>query len=194
MRKIIAAVMGLLVAFSAVGCSKKVEDTRNLSAFDYTYMNLSGTDAVGRQVTTGASYKTGQRDVGIWYSFWLGQHPELQKSIQNVQSLLDQGDEGQAKLKDLSDAGQFYFWGEPLYGYYNMQDPWVLTRHIELLTMAGVDFICVDATNEFDYVEVGRVFLPILRDMKEQGFKVPTVCFYTNTSSGTTANRIYERV
>ncbi len=194
MRKIIAVLMALLTSMSFVGCSKKdkIEDTRNLSATDYSYLNLSGTDAVGRKVATGSSYKEGQKHVGVWYSFWLGQHPELQKSIQNIQSLLDQGAEGNAKLKDLSDAGQFYFWGEPLYGYYNMQDPWVLTRHIELLTMAGADFICVDATNQFDYLEVGKVFLPILRAMKNQGFKVPSVCFYTNTGSGTTANRIYE--
>lgn len=192
MKKIIAFILAFLFSIFTIGCSKKSEDTRNLSAIDYSYLNLSGTDALGRRIETGSSYKEDQKHVGIFYSFWIGQHPELQKSIQNIQNLLDQGQTGIEKLKDLSDAGQFYFWGEPLYGYYNMQDPWVLTRHIELLTMAGIDFLCVDATNTFEYVKVGETLLPILRAIKEQGFKVPGVCFYTNTSSGTTANRIYE--
>lgn len=192
MKKILALILLVSITVMSYGCNKKTQnDNRNLSPIDYTYLNLSATDALGRRVEIGSSYKEGQRHVGIFYSFWIGQHPELQRSIQNIQELLDQGKTGMDKLKDLTDAGQFYFWGEPLYGYYNMQDPWVLTRHIELLTMAGVDFLCVDATNAFDYVSVGETILPILRAMKEQGFKVPGVCFYTNTSSGTTASKIY---
>lgn len=33
------------------------------------------------------------------------------------------------------------YWGEPLFGYYYLDDKWVLRRHIKLLTMAGVDFL-----------------------------------------------------
>ena len=88
MKKIIAFILAFLFSIFTIGCSKKSEDTRNLSAIDYSYLNLSGTDALGRRIETGSSYKEDQKHVGIFYSFWIGQHPELQKSIQNIQNLL----------------------------------------------------------------------------------------------------------
>lgn len=181
----------VLMALGAFGCNgqKAEEDKRNLSAAEFSVSNLTGTDAVGRKISP-VSTKRKEKYVGIFYSFWLGQHPSLQRSINDIQKILDSGQT--FKLTDASDSGQFYFWGEPLYGYYNMQDPWVLTRHMELLTNAGIDFICVDATNEHDYLEVGTKLLNILRKFADQGFEVPKVCFYTNTSSGTTVKKIYQ--
>ena len=189
--KLIALILsGIFLTGTVAGCRKA--DTRALTPQEYTYLNLSGTDALGRRIQPGAARKEGEKYVGIFYSLWHGQLAGLQQSIQNIQELLDAGAEGVKKLQDKSDVGQFYYWGEPLYGYYNTQDPWVLTRHVELLTMAGVDFLCIDATNAYDYVQSGETLLGILRQMKEQGFQVPGVCFYTNTSSGTTANQIYK--
>lgn len=170
---------------------ERVEDVRNLDPYDFTIMNLSGTDALGRRVSPSDGYRDDAGYVGMWYSFWEGQHPESQSEVRDVQKLLDMGEEGIAVLKDMSDVGQFYWWGEPLYGYYNSADPFVIARHIELFTMAGIDFICVDFTNTYDYVAVGRVFLDMLKQYKDQGFNVPKVCFYTNSNSGTTVNTVY---
>ena len=189
--KLIALILsGIFLTGTVAGCRKA--DTRALTPQEYTYLNLSGTDALGRRIQPGAARKEGEKYVGIFYSLWRGPLAGLQQSIQNIQELLDAGAEGVKKLQDKSDVGQFYYWGEPLYGYYNTQDPWVLTRHVELLTMAGVDFLCIDATNAYDYVQSGETLLGILRQMKELGFQVPGGCFYTNTSSGTTANQIYK--
>ena len=40
-----------------------------------------------------------------------------------------------------------YWWGEPVYGFYNPLDKYVIRRHIELISDAGVDFIVLDYTN-----------------------------------------------
>ena len=174
------------------GCSAKSKsDDRDISNERFTVNSLCATDELGRTISP-KDMKDERKYVGIWYSLWEGQHSSLQYEINNIQLLLDSGKEGRDKLADLSDAGQFYYWGKPLYGYYNMQDPWVLTRHIELFTMAGIDFLCIDATNQFDYLEVGEVLLGLLRKYKEQGFDVPKVMFYTNTMSGTTVDKIYK--
>ena len=181
-------------AFSLLGCSSDnadSKDERDISNERFTVNSLCATDDLGR-VISAKDMKEDGKYVGIWYSLWEGQHSGLQYEINNIQLLLDSGKEGQDKLADMSDAGQFYYWGKPLYGYYNMQDPWVLTRHIELFTMAGVDFLCIDATNQFDYLEVGEVLLGLLRKYKDQGFDVPKVMFYTTTMSGTTVNKIYK--
>ena len=174
------------------GCAKRA-DERNLTAFENSIFNLAGTDALGRKVTPADGYRDEDNTyVGIFYSLWEGQHPDLQTSIQDIQKLLNSGEEGQRKLQDKSDVGQFYYWGEPLYGYYSMSDPFVLTRHIELLTLAGIDFLCIDATNTHIYPAPCETLFGLLQKFQAQGFKVPKVCFYTNTSSGTTAKAIYE--
>lgn len=185
--------MILCLQFS-VGCNsneKRIDDERNLSAYETSIYNLAGTDALGRKVNEVDGVRDSSVYVGMWYSFWHGQHTSLQTEIRDIQKLLDSGDEGVAKLKDLSDWAQFYYWGEPLYGYYNSMDPFVIARHIELFTNAGIDFLLVDVTNAYVYKEVGYVFLDMLLEFQNQGFKVPKMGFYTNTNSGTTVNTIY---
>lgn len=91
-----------------------------------------------------------------------------------------------------SPLDQFHFWGEPLYGYYNMQDPWVVTRHVELFTNAAIDYLCIDATNAFIYPESAKNLFEVLLKFQKQGFNVPKVVFYTNSQSGTTVDNLYE--
>ena len=50
--------------------------------------------------------------------------------------------------------GDYHFWGEPLFGYYRSDDPWVIRRHLHLLADAGVDVLILDATNAETYREV----------------------------------------
>lgn len=192
MNKIMKAITALLstATFIFGGCSMGGDkDDASVSDEQFTVNSLCATDDLGRVISPKGE-KDEKKYVGIWYSLWEGQHQSLQYEINNIQLLLDEGNV--SKLNDLSDAGQFYYWGKPLYGYYNMQDPWVLTRHIELFTMAGIDFLCIDATNQFDYLDVGETLLGLLKKFKEQGFNVPKVMFYTNTMSGTTVDKIYK--
>ena len=188
LKRTVACLLAGVAIFGFSGCQKDAADIGSVDEFDYTTMNLVGKDALGREVDVVGFPRSEEVYVGIWYSFWEGQHPSLQREILNIQQLLD---EGREDVILSTDVGQFFYWGEPLYGYYNMQDPYVLTRHIELFVQAGLDFVCVDCTNQYDYLEVGEKFLTILRDFKNQGFKVPGVCFYTNTNSGTMVEKIY---
>ncbi len=171
--------------------AERIRDSRELTEQEYSLYNLAGTDDVGRKITV-KDPSEDTRYVGIWYSFWEGQHSLLQPRIRDIQKLLDMGEEGKKILESQDDFACFYYWGEPLYGYYDMRDPYVVTRHIELFTQAGLDFVCVDVTNGYDYLEVGEVFLSTLKKFKDQGFNVPKVCFYTNTNSGTTVNLLYK--
>ena len=167
------------------------KDERQLTPQENAVLCLSGADALGRTYTAADGKKNGTRYVGIFYSLWLGQHPELTRSINNIQELLDEGEDGIARLNDTGDYGQFYFWGEPLYGYYSMTDEWVVTRHMELLTMAGVDFLTIDVTNTHIYEDAVNVLMSVLLKFQSQGFDVPKVSFYTNTDSGTTVDKLY---
>lgn len=174
----------------------RIDDDRDLTPAEYTLLNTVGTDALGRYFNEASGYKSGTRYVGIWYSLWLGQHAYMQSAIYDNTKLLATK-EGTAALNsqtdsELSKMGEFHFCAEPLYGYYTMSDPWIVTRHMELLTMAGIDYLCFDTTNAAVYADVAKLVIETLIEFQKQGFKVPKVMFYTNSKSGTTAQKIYD--
>lgn len=170
-------------------------DNKPLSKIEYSLMNLSAMDALGRKIEPMSRKFDKEKHVGLFYMLWLGQHSESQHGIYNVQHLLNNDISSLQNPKGTpsSPTGEYHFWGEPLYGYYTMSDPWVITRHIELLTYAGIDYLCIDATNAFIYRSVAEKLLNILQKFQMQGFDVPKVVFYTNAHSGKTVDAIYKQ-
>ena len=199
----------LLLVASLVGCNANnpsnsssnsqkdslPQDNRNLSMEDYSLFNLCGKDAVGREIKRMDNRKDGERYVGIFYSMWLGQHKSQQTAIYNVTSL-ESTPEGRAHLYTTEDSeysrmNEFHFWGEPLYGYYNTKDPWVLSRHMELFMDAGIDYLCIDSTNRIVYNDAITTLLDLLNNWYKEGRNIPKVTFYTNSYSGDTVRDLY---
>lgn len=155
-----------------------------------------GIDGLGRELPTRA--ETGPRRegryVGLFYFLWLGQHgtsgPFDNSEIlaQYPEAVWDPAHPAWGP------ENAFHFWGEPLYGYYLNDDAWVLRRHVQLLTSAGVDFIVFDTTNAVTYKKVYDVLFRVLDEVWGQGFIVPQFAFYTNTDSGTTIADLYEDI
>lgn len=172
-------------------------DERRLDAFTYSQLRLEGVDALGRKVLPADAFKDGEHHVGLFYFVWLGQHNFDSDGIYDV-SKLEETDEGRVALygntsaiDPLSPMGKYHFFAEPLYGYYNSADPWVIRKHLELFALAGIDYLCLDATNTVIYQDVVPTLLNCIKDMQEQGIAVPKVMFYTNSSSGSTVSMIY---
>ena len=141
---------------------------------------ISGIDALSRKITTVSDFNTKQ--VGLFYFLWSGQQPSMQTDIYDAGKLIDQmGVERffsiDSTLDGTSPYGQFHYWGEPLFGYYHATDTWVMRRHIEMLTMAGVDFLVFDTTNLFHYAGVYKLLLAELEHFLNQGFSVPKIAF-----------------
>ncbi|MBR5601668.1 MAG: hypothetical protein IKW24_03485 [Clostridia bacterium] len=75
-------------------------------------------------------------------------------------------------------SGAAYFWNEPLFGYYRTDDPWVLRKHAEMLTNAGIDVIFTDNTNgnytwKSSYVPLYETWSA----MQQNGMDTPKVSF-----------------
>lgn len=181
----------LLLTVSFSGCSGKKE--RKLTDIEFTKASLTATDALGRRVEAVDSQKSGYY-VGIFYSLWLGQHQDIQRDIYNITELLEKDPDAlwDTKGNEKSPLGQFHFADEPLYGYYSMTDPWVVSHHIELLTMAGIDYLMFDATNMSIYPASGENVLSTLLKYQNQGWDVPKAAFYTNSGANQTAQLIYD--
>ena len=84
-----------------------------------------------------------------------------------------------------------YYWGEPLYGYYNSMDPWVLRRHAALLADAGIDTVIFDTTNRKTYPDVYMKICEVWTQIRSEGGRTPQICFMVNTKAGETADEIY---
>ena len=88
--------------------------------------------------------------------------------------------------------GMFHYWGEPLYGYYLAEDPWVLRRHAQLLSAAGVDTLIFDATNTIWYPQVTKALCEAFREVRKAGGRTPQLAFMVNTEARHTARRFFE--
>lgn len=87
--------------------------------------------------------------------------------------------------------GGEYYWGEPLYGYYLSSDPWVIRRHAQLLSAAGVDTLIFDTTNAVTYPEVYTKICEVFTEMRKAGDATPQIAFMMNTQAGETADQLY---
>jgi hypothetical protein len=154
---------------------------------------IAATDGLGRKFGPVGGEKA-DRYVGIFYFLWLGQHLTDKSGIFDNTKLLETNPEAlwDTNPNDASPEGEFHFWGEPLFGYYNSSDEWVMRRHIKMLTAAGVDFFVFDTTNAFSYDNVWEKLFAILDEYRVQGFTVPKVAFYTNSESGKTIKHLYD--
>ena len=88
--------------------------------------------------------------------------------------------------------GMPHYWGEPLYGYYRGDDPWVLRRHAQMLADAGVDVLIFDTTNAQTYPGVYLALCEIFREVRQAGGHTPQIAFMVNTKAGATAEKIYQ--
>ena len=237
MTRILKRIVALaLVAVSSLLCAcgggKKMTDLLDRNQF--TTASLSATDRLGREITPAGGEKTDyKRYVGVFYFLWLGTHVSS-AGVYDSTKLIATENGAKAILETKWKIGQkipgtvnaeagypdgmespanYVHWtSEPLYGYYNTADEWVITRHMELLTLAGVDFIYLDTTNDKIYeknyhqsfvsdpsdpknVALSRptfTLLDTILKLYNQGWNVPKVVFYTNSNSGDRVNEIYD--
>ena len=192
----IAAALICAIVACSVGCDPKdkpterVEDTRNLSAFEYTEANLTATDALGR--TAPAGDISNGNDVGVFYHTWHGVH-ETPGKVLDITKIMAENPDYLGSDYLYENADKFHYWGEPLYGYYCSADPWVITRHVELMMAMGIDFLVYDYTNATAYNKEADAIFEVLQNFRDQGFNVPKVTFYTNTGSANVICGLYRR-
>ena len=156
---------------------------------------ITAQDDYGRTIDLINGYKDDKdRYVGLFYFTWFGQHGGQQGGIYDITKLLNDNPNAlwDKNYNDISPTGQYHYWGEPLYGYYDSTDPWVIRKQIELFCYAGIDFLIMDATNGFDYLQVAEVMLPIMQEYYEAGWPVPKIMYYLNSQSNNVLRLLYE--
>ena len=151
-------------------------------------------DGLGRPIPTAKEVGPPKDDrwVGIFYFLTHNSHVPGAE-VHDISKIL--AADPQALMHADSTAwgapGGEYYWGEPLYGYYLSTDPWVIRRHAELLSLAGVDTLIFDTTNVETYPKTYSKICEVFTEMRRTGEQTPRICFMVNTQAGKTADRLY---
>ena len=163
---------------------------------NFTSGPMVATDDLGRPLSTAEESKNyrGDRYVGVFYFLWLGEHKDY--GIFDITKILAAGGEA-AKSGNYSGWGPYgamHFFAEPLYGYYYSSDEWVMRKHIEELTNANVDFLYIDVTNGYPYINNALKLMRIMHEFNEQGWQAPQIVFYTHTGQVNVVTALYNDI
>lgn len=189
-KKIICILISCVLILTAfTGCKKEPKSSvYDLNDYDFTISQLAGVDELGRTVGQTICNKE-HKFSGIYYFVWLGY---WDKKIYDISKLLEEYEngtvrnlenplwaiEGEFYNAEISPNGKFHYWNEPLYGYYNSEDPWVVRKHLEMLSYAQIDYLMLDFTNgDYTYDSCTYALLDGIAAMLAEGFDVPKVAF-----------------
>ena len=75
------------------------------------------------------------------------------------------------------------YWGEPEAGYYLSSDKWIIRRHAELLSDAGVDVIVFSADNDLTFPEAYQTIAQVYAQMRAEGEQTPQIAFLASRKS-----------
>ena len=216
-RGLIAVALALLMIFAvlaAFGCNRTEnggEDTVETSTEQTEYDNpdkyvgeysavngtFGGVDDLGRVLSIDGGENGKDRKVGIFYFLWQGEHG-TGGPYDNYKIATENPDAVKSERAWLAagggQVGEHHFWGEPMFGYYTSKDTWVMRKHLQMLTDAGIDFIVFDTTNAVTYTDRVKQLISVWYEYLEKGVDVPKIAFYTNSSSGRTINTIYKEI
>ncbi len=164
----------------ALGGSRATGDQKP-SLVDTLSDTWVATDGLGRSVVDQAQAgpRRPGRFVGIFYFLWLDQNGA--ERPYDVTQILAQDPLAMQKPDSPLWGPPHYphYWGEPLFGYYRSDDAWVLAKHAQMLTDAGIDAIIFDVSNQVTYRETYTRLCEVYTRLRSQGRKTPRIAFLT---------------
>ena len=174
-------------------------------------LSWTSVDGLDRTIEPGVNYETpetrGEKTVGIFYFLWLGCHsydtglPTYTGGVQkpsatdvespyDIQKLLNANPTDPA----LGPENIFHHWGEPYMGYYVSDDEWVIRKHAQMLSDAGVDVVLFDVTNGFTYLDVVKKVGDVYTAMRKEGSQTPQFAFVVHSGASETAHSVYRDI
>lgn len=143
----------------------------------------AATDALGRKVREyrDAGDKKKDKFIAMFYWTWHQGNDDTTYQVKNITEIVGKYPEA---MKDYHHPAWgtkqpgFFFWEQPLLGYYKTTDPWVLRKHAEMLADAGVDAVFFDCTNgsltwQDSYEELMKTWDQAQKD----GVNVPKIAY-----------------
>ncbi len=146
------------------------------------------TDALGRTLPAPAECGPPRpgKFVGLFYFLWLDKRHD--SGLWDISKLLA----ANPSDPQYGPLHAFHWWGEPRLGYYRMDDAFVLRKHAQMLSDAGVDVIFLDVTNALTYDENFLALCRVYMDIRRSGRTTPQIAFLANSNSAATVQHLYD--
>ncbi len=144
---------------------------------------LPATDALGRKIAISGEAGTPKKDkyIAMFYWTWHQGNDDTTYQVKNITEIVRKYPEA---LKDYHHPAWgtkqpgFFFWEQPLLGYYKTTDPWVLRKHAEMLADAGVDAVFFDCTNgSLTWQESYEALLKTWDQAQKDGVDAPKIAY-----------------
>lgn len=139
-------------------------------------------DNLGRQTATfnSGAVAPKEREVNIFYFLWQSGYVEKQPQIWDIPKIVNSGEDPLPWGR----PGYPHFWSEPYFGYYTGDDEWVIRKHAQMLSDAGVDNVTYDLTNAQSFDRTIFTIFKVFEEMRQEGNKTPKVSFMLGIRSG----------
>jgi|AGTN01.3.fsa_nt_gi hypothetical protein len=142
----------------------------------------TATDALGRELR-GYSDAGDAKDkyIAMFYWTWHQGNDDTTTTVKNITEIVRKYP---AAMKDYNHPAWgkkkpgFFFWEEPLLGYYKTTDPWVLRKHAEMLADAKVDAVFFDCTNgSLTWEDSYEALMKTWDQAQKDGVDVPKIAY-----------------
>lgn len=170
MKKIIPTLLALLSAVA-------------LTAQTVAPAHWALTDALGRKAPEYGETSPAREGkmVAMFYWTWHEGRSNPGWRVGNITKILaahpEAADDASHPAWDIGE-GNWYYWDEPLLGYYQTTDKWVLRKHAEMLADAGVDAVFFDCTNgSYIWRDSYTALMETWSEALSDGVQVPKISF-----------------
>lgn len=142
----------------------------------------TATDALGRELR---SYSDAgnlkDKYIAMFYWTWHQGNDDTTTTVKNITEIVRKHPEAMKDYNHPAWGKQkpgFFFWEQPLLGYYKTTDPWVLRKHAEMLADAKVDVVFFDCTNgSLTWQESYEALMKTWDQAQKDGVNVPKIAF-----------------
>ena len=143
----------------------------------------SATDGLDRKVREycEAGDEKKNKYVAMFYWTWHQGDDDTTVTVKNIteivkkypEAMQDYNHEAWGKRKP-----GFFYWEQPLLGYYKTTDPWILRKHAEMLADAKIDVVFFDCTNSNKtWKESYEALMKTWDQAQNDGVKIPKIAF-----------------
>lgn len=165
-------------------------------------------DGIGRELIPSNKGIRKDKYVGMFYFIWQGAHGydtnHKKSDDEGVQEKLPTDTRSPYDITKLLKENPanpqygpnhaFHHWGEPYFGYYLSDDEWIIRKHAQMLSDAGVDVIILDVTNAAIYLPQVTKIAETYRKLRKEGISTPDIAFIANSQPKETVSRLYESI
>ena len=173
MRAIITSVFSFFMVFGLFAQSISINYGNGLPA----------TDALGRKVVTSDEADAPKKDkyIAIFYWTWHQGNDDTTYQVKNITEIVRKYPEAMRNYHHPAWGAKqpgFFFWEQPLLGYYKTTDTWVLRKHAEMLADAAVDAVFFDCTNgSTTWIDSYEALFETWNQAQKDGVDVPKIAY-----------------